>query len=262
MLIPLGLSERENLANSMRSVARQIWDEQVEAVRVGHKYSEETITERVAVLLEQALVTQQGVHVRTFNRHEEGNKKTGNGADLALWVQLATGLYGFHFQAKSRLENESFASFTPGGRQHLQLLGAAALEDANPAYLFYPAPNRAAGVHHPAQDLRDFGCAATAAYSRGEGLVPESADFRILANSWAPWHTFVFSTMWIGDGKSSAWLVPEARSPETSPIRADQLPDYLETAVLTGRSYTKFGGTSSATDPRPQRTILIEGNAD
>lgn len=243
----------------MRAVARQIWDEQVAAADVGRRYSEETITERVAVLLEQALQDESGVHIRTFNRREEGHKDGGTGADLAVWVQLPTGSFGFHFQAKSRVVGGVFKSFTPGGRQHVQLLEAARLDSANPAYLFYPSPDEAAGAHHPARDVRDFGCSATAVFEGKGALQPASASFAALSTSWAPWHHFALATTWTGDGRPPTWWHPEVAAPLARPIRAAELPRYLEQARRTDRPYARAGGSSRAEIWRPRRTLLIEG---
>jgi len=236
---PLQFYVWENITRCMQRVAQQIWDEQVAAIAAGHRYSEETITERVAVLLSQAVQDESGAYVRAFNKREEGNRKTGNGADLAIWVQLPTGTYGFHFQAKSRVVGGTFRSFKPGGRQHAQLLDAAQREHANPAYLFYPAPDETAGAHQPAQDIRDFGCSATVAYSASGTLVPATANFASLSATWAPWHLFALATTWIGDGKTPAWWHPEVAAPFESPVRAAGLPTYLEDAVRRDLSYSE-----------------------
>lgn len=254
---PLEFYVWERVAVCMRSVARLIWDEQAAAAVVGRRYSEETITERVAVLLEEAILHEDGVQVRTFNKHEEGNKVLGNGADLALWVQLPTGVYGFHFQAKSHVSSGAFTHFKPGGSQHGMLIEAARRERANPAYLFYPAPDTAAGAHHPALDIRDFGCSASPARSDGKLWVPASRDFATLATSWAPWHHLALATTWIGDGKRPVWWHPDVGAPVIKPIRAEGLPKYLDESTRTDRPYGRVG-VSGPVDSRPQRALVVE----
>ncbi|NSX53275.1 hypothetical protein [Parasulfitobacter algicola] len=191
----------------LRIWADWVWSRQEAAFHKGLKLQEETITEML--LLRIAEHTEGlGVHVKMFNKYEEGGRAAkkgkpavqGNGADWEWFVETPECMVGFRVQAKVLFHKQDkrggyvlgrYDGLKVGSLQSTDLISMAG--DANPIYLFYNHGlvkdvhlfNNSGPPDHFGQTC--WGCSvATADFVAAK----KSNKLSALIGGMVPWHLF------------------------------------------------------------------------
>ncbi len=122
------------ICRNFKNVSRKVWNTLRESKEFGVSTQEETITENS--LLELSKKLSGKVHVRSFNKTEEGI----NGSDFQWIILWGDDWLGFKVQAKI-LKERKYKSMFSSDSQFLKLIGSAYENEFIPAYCFYNYPH-------------------------------------------------------------------------------------------------------------------------